>query len=161
MKNKKGYTLIELIIFMGMFSVLLMVFSQIFAVIIDTRLESESTSVVAQDGHYLLNRLTYDISRASAINTPSSLGSPSPTLDLTINSVNNLYSLQNGDLQLTIAGTSYQLNNADTTISNLNFLRIGNGDGRDTIQFGYTVTSNIQEANGSETKDYQTTVGLR
>ena len=158
---KKGYTLIELLIFMAMFSVLLLVFTQIFSLIVDVRLESESTSSVAQDSNYLLNRFKYDISRANSINLPNSVGATDTSLNIVIDGVDHVYALNGGNLLLTVNGTPYQLNSSGTTVSNLTFKRIGNDDGKDTVQLGYTVTSVIQEASGSETKSYQTTVGLR
>lgn len=160
-KQKRGYTLVELLIFMGMFSILLMVFSQIFALIIETRLDSESTSAVAQDGNYILNRLTYDISRASNINTPSSLGAASASLDISIDGDNYVYGLNNGNLEFTANGSTRRLNGINTGITNLTFTRFGNNDDKDTIQLSYTINSLIQEASGTETKVYQTTVGLR
>jgi type II secretory pathway pseudopilin PulG len=159
--SKKGYTLVELLIFMGMLSMLLVVFSQIFGLIVETRLESESTSAVAQDGNYILNRLTYDINRASAINTPATLGATEDNLDITIDSDNFAYSLNNGNLELSTNGSTYLLNGLNTSLSNLTFTRIGNDDGKDTVRITYTVNSLIQEASGIETEDYQTTVGLR
>ncbi len=157
----KGYTLIELLIFLGMLSILLVVLSQVFGSIIDTRLESESTSSIVQDGNLLLNRFMYDIARASAINRPNVVGATDTTLDLTISGVNYLYALNSGNLQLTVNSTAYQLNSIDSTISNLTFKRIGNDDGKDTIQLGYTVTGKIQRPAGLESKSYQTTIGLR
>ncbi|OGK10516.1 hypothetical protein A2767_04605 [Candidatus Roizmanbacteria bacterium RIFCSPHIGHO2_01_FULL_35_10] len=160
-KQIKGYTLVELLIFMGMFSFLLIVLTQIFGLIVDTRLESEATSTVAQDGNYLLNRLIYDVSRANTINIPNAVGVTDTSLDITIDGINHVYALNNGNMQLTVNSVVFQLNNFYTSISNLTFTRIGNDDGKDTIQLGYTVTSDIQEASGPEIKSYQTTVGLR
>lgn len=159
--SKKGYTLIELLIFMGMFSILLVVMTNVFSQIMDVRRESESVSSVEQDGNYILNRFIYDISRASGINIPNAIGLTDTVLDLTINSANYVYGLNNENLQLTANGQTYQMNGANTAISNLIFKRIGNDDNKDTIQLSYTVTSRIQQALGFETKNYQTTIGLR
>src|SRR3989338_3288431 len=100
-KSKFGFTLVELLIFMGMFTVLLAVLSQVFGMIVDARLESESTSSVVQDGNFLLNRFMYDIARTNTINTPSTVGSTDTTLYLTIDGVNHLYVLNAGNLELT------------------------------------------------------------
>ncbi|MBI4226098.1 type II secretion system protein [Candidatus Roizmanbacteria bacterium] len=160
-KKLKGYTLIELLIFIGMLSILLGILSQVFSSIIDARLESESTSSVVQDGNFLLNRFSYDIAKATNVNRPSAVGTSDTTLDLTIDSANYVYALNGGSLELTINSSAYQLNGINTNISNLNFKRIGNDDGKDTIQLNYSVTSKTQRASGPESKSYQTTVGLR
>ena len=158
---RKGYTLVELLIFMAMLSILLVIFTQIFSLIVDARLESESTSIVAQDGNYLLNRLMYDVARTNTINLPNAVGATDTTLDITIDGVNYVYALNGANLQLTVNSSVYQLNSIGTTISDLTFKRIGNDDGKDTVQLGFTVTSKILEAGGSEFKSYQTTAGLR
>ena len=158
---RKGYTLVELLIFMAMLSILLVIFTQIFSLIVDARLESESTSIVAQDGNYLLNRLMYDVARTNTINLPNAVGATDTTLDITIDGVNYVYALNGANLQLTVNSSAYQLNSIGTTISDLTFKRIGNDDGKDTVQLGFTVTSKILEAGGSEFKSYQTTAGLR
>ena len=158
---KKGFTLVELLIFMGMFTILLAVLSQVFGMIIDARLESESTSSVVQDGNFLLNRFMYDIARANTINTPSTVGSTDTNLDLTIDGVNYLYALNAGNLELSANSVTYLLNSYNTGVSALTFTRIGNDDEKDTIQLGFTVTSDVESAAGPESKIFQTTVGLR
>jgi len=160
-KHKLGYTLIELLIFMGLISILLVVLTQVFGQTLDVRQESESLSSVEQDGNFLLNRFMYDIARATNINRPSTVGATDTTLDLTISGVNYIYAINSGNLQLTLNSITYQLNSVNTTFSNLTFKRIGNDDGKDTIQLSYTVTSKIQRTSGPESKSYQTTVGLR
>ena len=158
---QRSYTLVELLIFMGMFSILLVVMTNIFSQIMDVRRESESVSSVEQDGNYILNRLNYDISRASGINIPIAVGTTDTVLDITIDSSNYVYALNNENIQLTANGQNYQLNGTNNSISNLSFKRIGNDDNKDTVQLSYTVTSRIQQASGFETKNYQTTIGLR
>ena len=160
-KNKKGYTLIELLIFMGMISILLVVLTEVFGSILDVRRESESISSVEQDGNFLLNRFMYDIPRATSINRPSTVGATDATLDITIGGGSFIYALNTGNLELTAIGSTKQLNSQNTSISNLSFRLIGNGDQKDTIQLSYTVTSKIQRTSGPESKSYQTTVGLR
>ena len=160
-KSKFGFTLVELLIFMGMFTVLLAVLSQVFGMIVDARLESESTSSVVQDGNFLLNRFMYDIARTNTINTPSTVGSTDTTLDLTIDGVNHLYVLNAGNLELTANSVTCLLNSYNTGVSALSFTRIGNDDGKDTIQLGFTVTSDVEIAAGPESKIFQTTIGLR
>ena len=157
----RGYTLVELLIFMGMLSILLVFLSQIFASIVDARLESESTSSVVQDGNFLLNRFMYDIARTSSVNLPNAVGVTDTTLNITIDGVNYVYALNAGNLELTVNSATSLLNSVNSSISNLTFQRIGNDDGKDTIQLGYTVTSKIQRPVGPESESYQTTVGLR
>ena len=81
---KKAFTLIELLIFMGILAALLGILSQILASALAVQVESQTASSVHSDGRYLLSRLTYDVRRASNITSPASAGLTSPTLTLTI-----------------------------------------------------------------------------
>jgi type II secretory pathway component PulJ len=163
-KNKnRGFTLIEFLLYMGLFSILLVVTFQMFSSIFSVQLESEATSSVDADGKYIMQRFTYDMNRASSITTPSTQGTSSATLTIVVNSQNLTYSLNAGNLLLenTSAGTSDQLNSSDTTVSNLSFIRL-DGGGKDVIQMNFTLTSvAIREAGRREVTSYSTSAGLR
>jgi len=158
-----GYTLIELIIYVGILAILLGVLSSIFTSIVDVQLESSATSSVNQDGRYLLSKLLYDVKSSSAILIPASPGTSSSSLQLTINSINYTYSLDgNGNLQVVNNSTSETniLNSYDTSISGLTFTRVGNGGSSDTIRVSFSLTGKtIERAGVKETKTFQTTLG--
>lgn len=156
-KVSGGYTLIELLLFMGLMSFMLVFMTDILTTILDTRRESESTSAVEQDGNYLLNRFSYDIAQASSINTPAAAGASSPTLDITINSISNVYGLSNNNVELTNNSGTDVLNGFNTTVSGLNFTHIA----LNTVQLVFTITSKTLRANGPEVRNYQTTIGIR
>lgn len=69
----RGFTLVELIIVMGMTSIFIVVLSDIFVGIAANRLESEATASVAEDGRFILAKLTNDIQRADSVITPEDL----------------------------------------------------------------------------------------
>ncbi len=163
-KNKaiqqKGSTLIEMLIYMGVFSVLIGVLSTIFGAILDVQLESQGTSRVDQDGRYILARLSHDIEDATGITTPSSPGQTSSTLQIAVNSINYTYGLDgSGNLQLTVPSGTDRLNSQGIVVSGLSFTRLGNGGANDTIRVNYTVTSTIQSPSGPDARTFQTTLG--
>ncbi len=158
---KSGFTLIELLLFMGIFSMLLVMITQIFVSTLDAQKDSESLSAVYQDGTYILSRITYDVSRSSAIAIPASLGQQTNSLQLTINSQTYTYSLNNNNLVITDDAGTDVLNGYDTTVSNLSFTRLGNTDGKNSIRLAFTATSKIQRPQGPEQLNFQTTVGTR
>ncbi len=159
--KKKGFTIVELIIYMGMLSLMILVMTDIFSSIVDVRKESEAVTVVEQDGNYILSKLFYDISHATSITTPASLGASGATLQLVINGVTNTYSLNNGNLEVVNNNGTNVLNSVNSAISNISFLRVGNVSGKNTIQLTFTVTSRIIQSSGVESKVYQTSAGLR
>lgn len=158
---QRGFTLIELIISTGVLMILIALLTTVFGQILDVQLESKATSSVDQNGRYILARLTHDMQSASSIVTPASPGQQTDTLQITINSVDYIYTLDSeGNLLLTQNSQSNQLNSEAVTISALSFTRIGNGDSNDTVRVGFTITSKTQQAKGDEVKSFQTTLGL-
>jgi prepilin-type N-terminal cleavage/methylation domain-containing protein len=163
-QKRAGFTLIEMLLYMGILSILLLVLTNIFNSTLDVQLESQGTSSVIQDGHYIISRLTYDMNRAKKILVPASPGNSSPTLNITVGSTNYVYSLSGQDIILTNNLGANKLNSFDTNISNLNFkyLQAANAaTTSSTISISFTLTSKAARANGPEVKTLQTTLGLR
>lgn len=160
-KKNRGFTLVELSIYMGLLAIVLVVLTEIFATVIENQLVSENVSNVSTDGRFIYTRFIYDVNRASAILTPSTLGSSSASLILTINGENLHYILDDGNLTASDSSSLYRLNGYGTTVSNLLFTRIGNSSGKHTVRINYTITGNIEKNGRIETKDFQTTAGLR
>ena len=159
--KRKGFTLIEMLLFMAIVSFLLIMLTSIFTASLNVQKESEATSNVQQDGSYLISRLAYDTARAQSITIPSSLGTQTNNLQLVIDGTNYTYALNNGTLTITDNIGTDQLNNFDTTVSDLTFKRLGNSGGKNTIQINFRVSSKVQQSTGYEFKNFQTTVGLR
>lgn len=156
-----GFSLIELVISTGVLFILVGVMTTLFGQILDVQLESKATSSVDQNGRFIMARLTYDLQSASEIVTPEDPGDETDTLQITIDAVDSVYSLDSGgNLLLTRNTQSDQLNSEAVTISDLSFTRIGNDDTNDTIRVGFTVTSNIDQPAGQEQRSFQTTLGL-
>lgn len=169
-KNKRrdrsrGFTLVELLLYMGIFSILVVALFQLFTSIIDTQIESQSSSSVFLDGQYILNRFKYDMDRAKNIITPSSPGGQETTSKLSIGNATYTYSLVAGNLTLTddVASTTAQLNSTDTTVSNINFTRLSDTQGKntDTLTISFMLTSNIIKRGGPKAGNFKTTVGIR
>lgn len=163
--SPKGFTITELVLYMGLLIILITVLSMVFSSILDVQLESKSTSSVELDGRYILTKLIYDMHSMQTdsptndtIITPVTLGQPSSTLNFTVNSINYSYALNNGNLELTNDKGTNNLNGTDTIVSGLQFTRIGTGANTDTIRVSYTLTSRIRRNAGPETRSYQTTI---
>ncbi len=159
---QKGETLIELLLYIGFLSMLLVVFLQVFTSVLDVQSESQSTSSVEQDGKYLIQRLTYDIQRSTSIQNPVSVGGSSSTLQLNIGGNIFTYTLLNNNLVLTNnLDTNAQLNSYDASVSALLFTRIGNPGGKNVIQVLFTLAGKTQRISSTEVRSFQTTIGTR
>ncbi len=163
LKHQLGFSLVELIIYMGLVVVLFVVLTSVFLTTLDVQLTSQTSSSVQQEGRYLLARLSFDIRRANSITTPAGIGILSPTLSLVIAGVPYTYSVNNGQLQLTINGTTTSvLNEFDTGVTAFSVQEIGNAGGKPTVQLELTISStNSSSTQIIERRTYQTTVDLR
>lgn len=159
--KNKGFSLIELLLYMGLFSIFLITLTQIFSSALELKLESESTSTVQQDSRYILERLSYDINRADSITTPVSIGSQGQSLSLVISGQTYTYALSGNDFTLTNSNGTFQLNGFNTRVTNLSFLRVGNSGGKNSVRINYTINSLTTQKKGTETKTIQTTLGIR
>jgi prepilin-type N-terminal cleavage/methylation domain-containing protein len=159
----QGFTLVEMLIAMGLMTIFLVVLSDIVVTVGQVSQESDATSTVAEDGRYILSRLSYDIERATSVTTPAALGNTTNNLVLVIGGVTYTYSINgSNNLQLVVSPNTDTLNGGDTTISNFTVQRLGNSGGKETLTVNFTVTSKTFR-NGStlESKTYTTTVGRR
>lgn len=152
--KRTGFTFIEILIYMGLMTVLFTVLGTIFLQILDMQQESESTSFMEANGRYVLSRLAYDIRRASAVTAPA-LGVTSPSLALVVGGTTYTYAVNGDHLDLTVNAVTDQLTSYGTQISNFSVTQLGTVSGKNTLKVSFDITS------GTETQNYSTTVGRR
>ncbi|MBI2641879.1 prepilin-type N-terminal cleavage/methylation domain-containing protein [Candidatus Roizmanbacteria bacterium] len=157
---KKGVTLIEMLIYMGLLSIILFVLTDIFTSVVSIQLESESASSVDRDGQYITSRYLYDMQKARDVTLPANLGDTTDSLAILVGSDTVTYSNVDGSLVLTNNESPNALNSSDTFISDMNFTRYGNAN-RSAVKFSFTVTSKIRPKSGAQSRSYQITQGLR
>ena len=160
LKSRVGFTLIELILYMALMSIFLIVLSELFISTLEVRKESEATSSVEADGRYILSRLSYDINRAQSVSVPQVPVNSDSTLTLVISGGPSTYAQVSGNLTLTNSLGTNNLNGSGSTVSSLNFQRIGTGTAP-TIKIDFTLTSATERIGGSEIRNFTTTIGLR
>ena len=161
-KNNKGFTLVEFILYIGIFSIFLLITLEMFSSIFGIQLESEATSTVSSDGKFIIQRFTHDVNNASSISVPALYGTSSASLTLVVNGQNYNYSLDSGNLILEneSTGTSDQLNSTESSVSELSFIKL-DGGGQDTVQISFTLTSVVKRTGGEEVREFQTSAGIR
>ncbi len=184
MKNtnlQKGFTIIELLLYMGIFSILLVVLMSLFTSILSVHTESQATSSIDQDGTFALARLAYDIHRSSAITLPA-LGASGSTLTLTISGVNDTYSIKNigGNNYLVFTDNTIPASPVDIkatsigTSASVNFTVLGNdplgtpapacapSNCKKTVKIALTLTSTTVRTGGVlQSQVFNTTVATR
>jgi hypothetical protein len=158
---KQATTIVELTLYMGLLSIFLVVMFNLFSQIISTQTRSVAVSLVQTNGNFLLTKLTHDINQANAITVPASIGSSAVTMTLTIGTTNATYTVTDGRLVMTDTSGSYNLNDADTTVSNFIITRLGNSGGKAGLKIVFTLTSNVIDNSNIKSKTFNTFAALR
>lgn len=162
MKRKSsGFTLIELVLYMGLFVGFLLIMADVFLATLDVQAESEASSAVQQDGRYILARLMYDAGRAQELVQPANLGQEAPVVQLLIDGVSLTYGPTGENLVLIGPDGTNILNSSESKVTGFTVQRLGDTGGKPTLRLHYTVTSTVKRNKGPETQTFQTTIGLR
>ncbi len=160
-KIKRGFTLVEILLYMALLSIFLITLVDILVSILDVQLESQATSAVDIDSRFISSRLNYDVTRADAITAPANLGDVSPTLVMTIGGATYTYSLSSGNLTLSDGTTTGALNSSQTRIVNVSFQKLGTSGGKETVRTVLTIESETSRSSGKETRTVDTVFGTR
>ncbi|MEK7591948.1 MAG: hypothetical protein AAB508_00975 [Patescibacteria group bacterium] len=159
--KKNGFSIVEMILYMGFLSAFLLVLTRILSSSLEVQTESEATTAVQQDGRYILTRLAYDIENSDIITTPSGAGQTASSLVFTIVPTTYTYTLFNGNLTRRDDIDTNNLNSANTTVTNFSVTRREGVGTKPTLSILLTVESTAQKITGVQSQTFSTTIGLR
>lgn len=145
--NKKGFTLIEAILYIGFVAILLPVAAYFLFFVLQIQLKNESVLVVEQEGQKVMQLVTQMIRNADKINNPL-LGDSTSTLSLTvfsgsstsvviINFVSNTIRLTDG------TSTAVALNSSAVTPSGLLFSNTSRGGTPGSVKIQFTLVKDL------------------
>lgn len=160
-RNDLGFTLVEVLLYMGLFSIFLVSLSWIFHAMLDVQLASYSTSAVETDGRFLLSRFHYDVPRATSLVTPASIGESATSLQLVIQGEQYTYTVNGNVLQLTNSTGIYTLHSPDTIVTSFVVKRMGNVNGKNAVIIIFTLSGGNTDNANVETRTYRIVEGLR
>lgn len=161
MKKTKGFTVVEMLLYMGLLSGFLVVLATIFTAALDVSSESQSFTRVEEDGRYILLRLEYDIARSQAVTIPTTLGHSANVLALTIGGVTETITVSGTNLTISDATGTNMLNSFGSQVSGFTVIRLGNPGGKESVTVDVTVTSTTQRTSGPEIRVFHMTQGVR
>lgn len=161
-KSRKGLSIIELLLYLGILSIFLGVLTQIIHSSLDVQLESEGSSSVDLANIYLISRLQYDVHRATAITSPATSGVAGTALSLTVDGITYTYQVANSQLTLTNDLGVNRLTDATVAISDFSVTRLGTNAPTETVRISYTLTSASTTTSGQpQTRSTLFTIGTR
>ena len=149
--SRKGFTVIELLIFSAIFAVVSIAFVAILLTITRVQLRETSIAEVSQQSQFLLQSIQRYIENSSLIEMSADV--PTSTLKLRMPSLANdptyIYlSSSTVYVKETNGGAAVPLTSSRVLVSTLNFTRRANASGHDSVAVSFLVeynTSNIQQ----------------
>lgn len=161
LKTQNGFTVVEMLLYMGILSIFLLVLTQLFTMTLDLQLEAQASSALTSDSRYILLKILSDANQASDIDLPSSYGATGSTMRFIKETSQITYSLNQGNLLRTDAGGSDPLNSFATLVTTFTAQKLGRTGGKPTVKINLTL-ENINSKSGTpETKSLETTLGVR
>jgi len=164
-KSNKGATLIELLIYFGILSILLVIVIDLMLQSGEFSLEAESRSSLQSDARFITNRLSFDIHQADSVTSPANLGDSSSTLTFTVGTDIHTYTLSGTNLEyqetVGLNTETANLNSNRTIVNSLTFERLGNPGGKPTIKITLELETTKSEKGGPKQKTFEAVVGTR
>jgi type II secretory pathway pseudopilin PulG len=147
-KKQEGFTLVELVLYIGIISI---IFSAIVPLVINIIYNSSKSAVqqeVSENARFISERILYEIRRAKGI---SSVSANSISLTNFSPDSTTVIDLSGGNVRINDNGTGVtNLNSTNTTVSDLTFTQAGTN-----ISFTMTVLMN------GARQEYQSSISLR
>jgi len=150
---KRGFTLIEMLIAVSIFTVIAIASIGILSVVTQVQVQSSSSAAVSQESQFLLQKLQYYVQTAGIIDIPTSTPTSTLKFDVASSSLDPSYiTLASGTvyLQQSSGGALQPLTSNKVIVSNLSFTRNANPPGHDAVSISYTMayfaTSSIVQA---------------
>ena len=162
---KKGFTLIEFLIYIAIVGSILVLMTGFFWNIVFGSVKENSYQEIQQNGRFAMTKITQEIKKANEINNPLpgnsadflSLAMANPDFNPTI------FDLNEGELRITQGTTgSFELTTDRVIVSNLLFTNLSYPDTPGTIRIEMRI-NHLNPANRSEYEaliDFKSTVSL-
>lgn len=154
--NHKGLTLVELILYVAIVSVVILATAVFLQLIFESRVKNQVIAEVEQQGLQVMQIITQTVRNSTAINSPTQ-GSNESSLSVAVldNAKNpTVFDLSSGAIRITEGATSpVNLTSAQVSASSLTFKNLSYTGTPSTIRIQFTITY----INASARNEYQFT----
>lgn len=162
---QKGTSLIEVILYIALFSIIIIVVVDLLMTSGSLKTESESQSGLQIDAALITSRLNYEIRSADTVTSPATIGQTTTSLSITTGSETHTFSLSGTNFlyQKTVGATvtTDNLNSNLTNVSNLTFQALGFSGGKLVVKTNFTLTEAKAIQQGNQSKNYEIIVTTR
>lgn len=139
-----GFTIIELLLYVAIASILLLASSLFLSVLLESRVKNQTIAEVEGQGAAVLHILMQSVRNAESINVPSPGTSASSVSLTTIVSGNNptVFDLSSGTFRMKEGSSlATALTNTRVVVSNLTFTNLSRSSTPGTVRIRFTVTA--------------------
>ncbi|KKS53467.1 MAG: Carbohydrate-binding family V/XII [Candidatus Magasanikbacteria bacterium GW2011_GWA2_42_32] len=160
-RPRAGFTIIELLIFTAVFSVMSIAFLSALVSAIQIQTKQLAASEVNQQSQFLLDTIQYYVQSASLVELPSDTATTTLKLRMSSSSTDPLYIYLSGDvvyLKQTDSGAAEALTSAKVAVSNLTFTKRANNPGHDSVNVLFTIAYNAVSQTNSFFQNLQLSV---
>ncbi len=145
--NQKGYTIIEMLLYITVFSLIIGSILAVAVSITNQRIQNQINQEVDAQGRLIISSITQSLRNASTINNPS-VGNSSSSLSLNTTTATNNPTIfdtaidQNvNKMRMKVGSASPEyLTSSRVSVSNLSFTNKAISGGRDSIDISFTLT---------------------
>lgn len=144
MKSEKGFTLIEVVVYIALFAILMGGAIVTAYSVFESAAHNQTIAIVEEEGNFLTGKIDWALSNAQSIVQPAA-GSASSILQITEYSGSNItLSLTGGAMQIQDSTGSFPLSTSNVLVTNLVFTHTAaSGDGitPESVAAQFTLTA--------------------
>lgn len=120
----RGVSLLELLIYIAIVSVMMIVISSAFISITTSSRNVELRSGVNSSIRFAMDKIVKDIKGATTLNVPATMNATTSTLSLVVSGNTILYDVSSGSLRRSVGGTPYTITPNTVTVTGVEFKRL-------------------------------------
>ncbi len=142
-RKQKGFTLIELVLYLALASILLLTVVTFLGVLLQSRVKNQTIAEVEQQGAQIMQLVTQTIRNAEGVNSPGQGASATSTSLNVVSAANDptVFDLSGGVLRITEAtSTPVSLNSSRVSVSGLTFENFSRSNTPGTLRIQFTMT---------------------
>jgi len=159
--TQKGLTLVELLVYFGLFSILLVVINSLFIATLQQQTQDTARSALQQESEYIIAKLRHEIYNADSIVVPANQGESSQSLSLESNGVTRTYGLSNQQLVMTSSGETQVVTSGRIRATDFQAESLFSDSATQSIRFELEIVSDLEEVTNSDARTIIMTVTRR
>lgn len=144
--SRQGFTVLELIVFVAIFSFTIVGFISILVSITKVQVKQGAAAEVSQQSQYILQTLQYYVERSSLIEADTNTASSSVKLRMTADTEDPTFIYSSGTTVYIKVGTgsALPLTSNRVAVSNMTFTKRSSTPAKDSVSIGFTISYNTQ-----------------